>query len=137
MNPNQPTLNPCPLCGGDCEEGNAGDYTPKIDCSQCSYLVMAPTGPEVVALHNSIKPPCVWRKEFPDEQAYWWWVAAEEAGPVIVGIFGSGTDNSYFAHQGQLGWKEFRLREWFEKNYPDSLWMKVDLPAHPNSGGEI
>lgn len=132
-------LSPCPDCGGECQEGNAGNYAPFIECinEKCDYLVMATKHPQAIAHHEQLAGRCRWGKEFPDEQCYWWWIADDEAVPLVVVFLWSGTTRSCFASMGQLGWKETRDREWFEKHYPNSRWMKVEEPTPPNCGKKV
>ena len=131
-------LKPCPLCGGPCS-AIVGD---QVSCGRCKYWINGIDDHDeagAIRLHNSIPrgEKCRWRKEFPDEQCYWWWIADEESGPMVVNFFWSGTTNNYFATQGQLGWKECREQEWFEKHYPTSRWMKVEEPARPDFGQDV
>ena len=138
-------LKPCPICKGECEALNlpwGSSHTGVVWCSissMCRYKIHAKKLTGAIRLHNSIPrgEKCRWRKEFPDEQCYWWWIADEESGPMVVNFFWSGTTNSYFATQGQLGWKECREQEWFEKHYPTSRWMKVEEPARPDFGQDV
>lgn len=64
------------------------------------------------------------------EQAwYWWWNEDSDAAPVPVSVLYSGSDGTYFASAGQLGWTRFQhvldMRGW---------WMKLvepDTAKHP------
>lgn len=79
----------------------------------------------------------MWRKEFPDEQGYWWWVAGDYDAPLVVQFLWSGATRSCFAPMGQLGWKEAKERKWFELYYPNSRWMRIEEPPSPNCGEEV
>lgn len=136
----------CPDCGGDSvliaiREGDDSEFMVACnddnDDNDCEYAVYSKTQAQAIAHHERLAGKCRWRKEFPDEQCYWWWIADEESGPMVVNFFWSGTTNSYFATQGQLGWKECREQEWFEKHYPTSRWMKVEEPARPDFGQDV
>lgn len=141
-------LSPCPDCGGECVVKHItvmgfnfyATYHPNLPDGKlpsCPFSVQATTKEQAIALHEHLSGVCRWRKEFPDEQCYWWWVADDESGPLVVKFLWSGTTKNYFASMGQLGWKECRNREWFEKHHPNSRWMKIEEPPHPNCGKKV
>lgn len=66
-----------------------------------------------------------WKDSLPDEQGYWWWWNYDGA-PVPVSIMFSGTDNSYFATQGQFGWTRAQLVKDM-----GGMWMRLPEPETP------
>jgi hypothetical protein len=68
-----------------------------------------------------------WRDELPDEQGYWWWWDCDGL-PVPVSIMFSGTDNTYFATAGQLGWNRAQMVKDM-----GGMWMRLPEPMTPET----
>lgn len=68
-----------------------------------------------------------WNPDPPDEQGYWWWWNLD-GPPIPVSILFSGTENRYFAAQGQHGWNRF---QWVDDM--GGMWMRL---FEPKTGSE-
>lgn len=62
-----------------------------------------------------------------NEQCWWWWWNGDiDSCPVPVSVMWSGSNDTYFASQGQLGWT--RAQDVIGMG---GLWLKIKEPSTP------